>query len=83
MGRRSGRNGSQEKLSGVDPPPVKPFARGPQSSLALVPARIGWRGPRSSLALVSVTYVKVPPTKIMKISMAQRMLTCHDSPKGA
>jgi hypothetical protein len=26
-------------LSGGDPPPVKPFARGPQSSLALVPAR--------------------------------------------
>jgi hypothetical protein len=37
-----GRSGQNLGLSGGDPPPVKPFARGPQSSLALVPARFMW-----------------------------------------
>jgi hypothetical protein len=36
-----GRSGQNLGLSGGDPPPVKPFARGPQSSLALLP---GWGG---------------------------------------
>ena len=45
-----GRSGQNLGLSGGDPPPVKPFARGPQSSLAHVQIGVGSRlAPTTSL----------------------------------